>query len=57
MNEQFKEKFTGGLQSNLHIKSVYDSRQLNYTWLEMFEETLPYIDNILRNPKKFIVAR
>lgn len=55
MNEQFKEKFTGGLQSNLHIKSVYDSRQLNYTWLEMFEETLPYIDNILRNPKKFIV--
>ena len=50
-----RDIFTKGLESSLHIKTNYDSKVLDYTWLEMFEETIPYIDNILRNPKKFIV--
>ena len=54
-NNKFRDVFTESLQSNLHVKTSYDSKEVDYTWLENFEETIPYIDNILRNPKKFIV--
>lgn len=50
-----KGNFLEGLNSSLHVKAQYDSKELNYTWVELFEECIPYIDNILRNPKKFIV--
>ena len=50
-----RDIFTKGLESSLHVKTIYDSKVLDYTWLEMFEETIQYIDNILRNTKKFIV--
>lgn len=50
-----KTDFLEGLDSQLHIKSKYDSKELNYTWLEMYEQSIPYIDNFLRNPKRFII--
>ncbi|MEG1900149.1 MAG: DUF2357 domain-containing protein [Bacilli bacterium] len=43
------------LQSLLSVKRNYEDKKLNDEWLNIFEEIIPYIDNILRNPKRFIV--
>lgn len=53
--DETKEIFNEYLQSSMHVKSNYKSKKIDYTWMEKFEHALPYIDNILRNPKKFIV--
>lgn len=47
--------FSDDLNSLLDIDTDYESKQFDYTWIEIFEDVLPYIDNILRNPKRFIV--
>lgn len=36
-------------------KSYEKNKSFNLSWLEKFEETLPYIDNIIRNPRRFII--
>ena len=47
--------FLGNLNSTLYVKKDYDRREYDYGWLDLIEEVLPYIDNILRNPKRFII--
>ncbi len=54
-NMEISNYFSDDLNSMLEINTDYDSKQFDYTWIEMFEEVIPYIDNILRNPKRFIV--
>ena len=49
------ESFISNLNSTLFIKRDYDLKEFNYEWLDKIEEVLPYLDNILRNPKRFIV--
>lgn len=58
MNEidmELNNSFLEELNSTLAIKTDYDSKEYNYTWIEIFEDVIPYIDNILRNPKRFII--
>ena len=43
------------LNSTLLVKRDYELHEYDYEWLIMIEETLPYLDNIVRNPKRFIV--
>ena len=50
-NDKFKEN----IDSNLHIITDYDKVECNFEWLEMMEDTVRYLDNILRNPNRFIV--
>ncbi len=47
--------FMEELNSILEIKTDYESKTYNYEWIEKFEEVIPYIDNIIRNPKRFII--
>lgn len=47
--------FMNNLNSTLAVKREYELSEYDYEWLEKIEETLPYLDNILRNPKRFII--
>lgn len=56
-NEEFDrdEVFINNLNSTLFIRRDYDLKDFDYEWLDKIEDVLPYIDNILRNPKRFII--
>ena len=49
------DSFMNHLNSTLSVKKDYELHEYDYYWLEIIEDVLPYIDNILRNPKRFIV--
>lgn len=49
------DSFMNHLNSTLFVKRDYELHEYDYYWLEIIEDVLPYIDNILRNPKRFIV--
>ena len=53
-NEDIKE-FNSHLISSLNIKSDYDKTNFSLEWLTIMEDTIRYIDNILRNPNRFII--
>lgn len=50
-----KAKFTSGLDSTSNVRSNYHKVEFDLEWLDMMESTLRYIENILLNPKKFII--
>lgn len=47
--------FINNLSSTLSVKRDYELKEYHFEWLDIIEETLPYIDNIIRNPKRFII--
>ena len=49
--EKFKEK----VNSNLKVANEYDKVTGDTEWLDIMEDTIRYLDNILRNPNRFIV--
>ncbi len=49
------DKFREKMDSNLNVKTDYDKLVCNYEWLEIMENTIRYLDNILRNPNRFII--
>lgn len=49
------DTFLENMNSILSVKTDYERREYDYEWIDIIDETLPYIDNILRNPKRFIV--
>ena len=49
------ELFLHNLNSTLYVKKDYDLKDFDYEWLDILEDCIPYIDNILRNPKRFII--
>ncbi len=55
-NDQLKDDyFLNNLNSTLGVKRDYEKMQYDHEWLEIIEDTIPYIDNIVRNPKRFII--
>lgn len=42
------------MSSTLFCQDSYENISVNYIWLLRIEETLPYIENILDSPKRFI---
>lgn len=54
-DEDVKEKFLDNVDSKLEVKNKFRKVVYDYSWLEKMEETMRYLDNIMRNPKKFIV--
>ena len=48
-------KFKKSLDSKLNVTNNIDKIECDVEWLEMMENTIRYIDNILRNPNRFIV--
>ena len=49
------EEFNNGIISSLDIDVDYDKTEFTTEWLTIMEDTIRYIDNILRNPNRFII--
>ncbi len=47
--------FANHLESSLHVNKSENRVEGNYEWLKIMEDTVQYIDNILRNPNRFII--
>ena len=47
--------FSNSVQSEYTVNTNVESFEANFEWLELMEETVVYIDNILRNPNRFII--
>lgn len=54
-NDDEIDEFYKELSSSLDINIDYDKTEFNLEWLTIMEDTIRYIDNILRNPNRFIV--
>lgn len=47
--------FSKDINSSLRVVTDYDKVECDYEWIDLMEQTIPYIDNILRSPNRFIV--
>lgn len=50
-----EKNFLESINSTLNIDRDYVNQKFDYEWLDRIEETIPYLDNIVRNPKRFII--
>lgn len=55
LSDREVDSFCDKVDSSLRVVSDYDKVVCNYEWLDLMEDTIRYLDNILRNPNKFIV--
>src|SRR5574344_2840673 len=54
-NQDSNSRFSENINSSLRVKTAYDRVNTSFEWLEIMEETIRYLDNILRNPNRFII--
>lgn len=55
VNDNIKDNFINNIDSNLKVKENSLKTTYDDTWLVKMEEVIRYLDNILRNPNRFIV--
>jgi hypothetical protein len=55
VNEDKVLKFNRKINSNLKVVTDYESVDYDFEWLSKMEDCIRYLDNILRNPNRFIV--
>ena len=55
VNDNIKDNFINNINSNLKVKENSLKTTYDDTWLVKMEEVIRYLDNILRNPNRFIV--
>lgn len=55
MSDKEVDSFLNKIDSNLRIVTNYEKVECDYEWLDLMEDSIKYLDNILRNPNKFIV--
>ena len=48
-------KFNAAIKSQYSLTSNYEKVEADFAWLDLMENTIMYLDNILRNPNRFIV--
>lgn len=48
-------KFNSSIKSDYNITSNYEKVEADFAWLDIMEDTIMYLDNILRNPNRFII--
>ncbi|MBR1748547.1 MAG: DUF2357 domain-containing protein [Bacilli bacterium] len=54
-SEKKVERFQTNTRSSLNIHTDINKVEADFEWLEIMENTIRYLDNILRNPNRFIV--
>lgn len=54
-NKAKADKFNENVRSDLNINTNFEKVIVDYEWLDLMEDTIRYLDNILRNPNRFIV--
>ena len=55
VNKNKVNKFIDRIESNLRVQTQVKKTVKDIEWIEKMEENIPYIDNILRAPNRFIV--
>ena len=55
INKDNANKFIASTSSNITVKRDIDACVSDTSWIDMVEEWIPYLDNIIRNPRRFIV--
>ena len=55
LNKERIEEFLETTNSDITIKSDIERKVSDTSWIDMVEECIPYLDNIIRNPRRFIV--
>ncbi len=55
VSDSDKEKFNNNIRSNLVVSTDLKKVEADFEWLDLMEDTVKYLDNILRNPNRFIV--
>lgn len=55
ISERDQDKFTNNIRSNLIVNTDINKVEADFEWLDLMEDTIRYLDNILRNPNRFIV--
>ena len=53
--ERTVENFSANTRSSLLVNTDVDKVEVDFEWLFLMEDTIKYLDNILRNPNRFIV--
>lgn len=54
-NNKIKDDFSGKIDSTLDVTLDIDKMDYDIEWIGIMEDTIKYLDNILRNPNRFIV--
>ena len=47
-------EFTKNQDVKYNLSTDLHSVEFDYTWIDKIEETIPYLDNVIRDPKKFL---
>lgn len=55
INKDNANKFIASTSSNITVKRDIDACVSDTSWIDMVEECIPNLDNIIRNPRRFIV--
>lgn len=55
LSEKKATYFLNKTKSEVTVENVISQVVKDISWIEMLEKSIPYIDNIVRNPRKFIV--
>lgn len=55
LSESVKNNFYANLESDFKFNTHFLKREFDFTWLDVMEDAIKYIDNILMNPKMFIL--
>lgn len=53
--EEDPKIFMSKTKSNVMVKKSSEKLTIDYSWVETIHDAIPYIDNIIRNPRRFIV--
>ena len=56
VSEDKIQSFTDKMQSSMRVKTDYYKDENNLEWLDIFEKIIPYLEKIMRNPKRFITT-
>ena len=54
-NKKQTTDFANNIRSTLDVQTEFDKVEVSFEWLDLMEETMRYLDNILRNPNRFII--
>ena len=54
-NDSKNKDFYENINSNLRVVTSFDKTKSSFEWLDIMEDTIKYLDNILRNPNRFII--
>lgn len=54
-SDNLKEGFIKNTESSVRVMTDYEKTARDTEWIEKIEQTIPYLDNILRSPNRFII--